>query len=375
MKGRELEAIIGELESALPRLQAETVAEILDQLDSYVDVTDEALQASISRNLKMAVEFLKADKVPTPEDVDGAAITTTERFHSGVAVDQVILAFRMSFSKIHELFIDLALKRLEKEDLIRGSTVLSGVSDAFTIRSVSTFNNLQIQSAVADASRRAAALRTLLSGKSLNIEEKKILSINSSEHYAAMRAIVPDGLNPETVRANLEKTGSKPGAKAIVVIEDQQRCVGLVAVKPQPQGETVIGIGPFLSIVESPISNLIATQSARLALRLGRTGLQGITELNWRLVATQDEFVDALFRQRFLEPIESKSEFSEELIDTIRAWMLNGRVVSRTAEVMHVHQNSVRYRLNRFSELTGFDPDNIDDLIGLAWVLEIPKPL
>ena len=128
-------------------------------------------------------------------------------------------------------------------------------------------------------------------------------------------------------------------------------------------------------MVESPLSDLVATQSAQLSSNLGRTGLQGIPELNWRLAAIKDDYVDSLFRKRFLEPIEAKGEFSEELLDTIRTWMLNGRVVSRTAEVMHVHQNSVRYRLGKFSELTGFDSDDIDDLIGLAWVLEIPHKL
>src|SRR5699024_12197624 len=92
-------------------------------------------------------------------EVEGAVTTSTERFHSGVPVDQVILAFRMSFSRILERFIDLAVTRLKTEELTKGSMVLTGVSDAFTLRAVSTFNKLQVQSAVADASRRVGALR------------------------------------------------------------------------------------------------------------------------------------------------------------------------------------------------------------------------
>ncbi|NMF31990.1 PucR family transcriptional regulator [Corynebacterium ammoniagenes] len=370
-----LSGIINELEAALPSLQALTVAEIFSQLDSYVDVTDAELQESISRNMQMAVDSLRAGRIPTPDEVDKAETTTTERFFSGVAVDQVIVAFRMSFSKIHERFIDLALKRLSKEDLTRGSKILSGVSDAFTIRSVSTFNYLQVQSAVADASRRAAALRTILAGKPLSIDEKKVLSINASERYAAIRVIVPEGSNPEDVRAKLEETGSRPEAKAVVVLDDQKSCMGLVAKRPRLQDDAVIGIGPFLSVLESPLSDLVATQAAQLALRIGRTGVQGIEELNWRLVVMKDDYVDEFFRNRFLTPIESKGEFSEELLETVRTWLFNGRAVSRTAEIMHVHQNSVRYRLGKFSELTGFDPENIDDLIGAAWILEVPPRL
>lgn len=371
----ELSEIMNELEAALPELQALTVEEIFQQLGSYSDVTEAALQASISRNMQLAVDSLRAGKPPTPDEVDKAETTTTERFYSGVAVDQVIIAFRMSFSKIHELFIDLALKRLGKEELTRGSNILTGVSDAFTIRSVSTFNSLQVQSAVADASRRAAALRTLLSGKPLGNAERQILAINPNEKYAAIRVVVPEGHNPEAIRVALEESGGRPGAQAVVVLEDQRSCVGLVSKRPIVRGEVIVGIGPFLPVVESPLSDLVALQSAQLAGSLKRTGVQGISELNWRLAAMKDNYVDMLFRSRFIEPVVHKGEFSEELLETLRAWLTHGRVVSRTAEDLHVHQNSVRYRLTKFSELTGFDPDNIDDLIGLAWVLEIPEPL
>ena len=101
MNTDKLSELINELEAALPELQAKTVEDIFTQLDSYKDVTDAALQESISRNLQMAVSSLREGKAPTPDEVEGAVTTSTERFHSGVPVDQVILAFRMSFSRIH----------------------------------------------------------------------------------------------------------------------------------------------------------------------------------------------------------------------------------------------------------------------------------
>ena len=55
MNTDKLSELINELEAALPELQAKTVEDIFTQLDSYKDVTDAALQESISRNLQMAV--------------------------------------------------------------------------------------------------------------------------------------------------------------------------------------------------------------------------------------------------------------------------------------------------------------------------------
>lgn len=375
MTSQNLAELINELEAALPELQKNTVEDIFTQLDSYQEVTLAALQTSISRNLRMAVQSLRAGRAPTPNEIQVTAPTITERFHSGVAIEELILAFRMSFSRIHDLFIKIARSRLTTDELIQGSMVLTAVSDAFTLRAVSTFNKLQVQTAVADASRRASALRTLLSGKTLSREEKAILPLNASERYAVIRAIIPDSRSPETVRAGIERSGSRPGSRAVVVLDDQNSCVGLVAKRPEEQGETVIGIGPFLPISESPLSELVAAESAELSARIGRTGVQGIVELNWRLAANKEQLVDRLFRDRFLKPIEGQGDFSQELIETIRVWLINGRMVSRTAEILHIHQNSVRYRISKFSELTGFDMDDIDDLIGVAWVLEIPGKL
>lgn len=158
------------------------------------------------------------------------------------------------------------------------------------------------------------------------------------------------------------------------MIGDDNDCLGIVARRPHTPDGLVLGIGPFVDIYEMPVSDRVATQSLDLAVKMGRTGVQGIVELNWRLAAAQAGGVDRLFRRRFLEPIEELGDFAEDLLGTVRAYVHCGGSVARTAENQHVHVNTVRYRISRFEELTGFDRDNIDDLIGLAWVFEIPAP-
>src|SRR5690606_21819585 len=102
----EMQEVIDRLESSLGELTEITCKNIFSGLDSYGNVSAEALQQSIHRNMDMAVTSLRAGRAPTPAELDPAATTTTERFHSGVSIDQVIIAFRMSFSLIHTRFID-----------------------------------------------------------------------------------------------------------------------------------------------------------------------------------------------------------------------------------------------------------------------------
>lgn len=199
----EMHKVITRLENLLEELIEITCGDIFAALDSYEDVSAEALQQSIRRNMNMAVTSLRAGQAPTPAELDPAATTTTERFHSGVSIDQVIIAFRMSFSLIHSRFIDFSFERLAAPELIRGSQILTDVSDAFTVRAVQTFHQLVVESAVADAARRSTALRNVLAGDFTPGAEGLALQINPLEPYAAIRVSVPGNLNAEQVRRQL----------------------------------------------------------------------------------------------------------------------------------------------------------------------------
>ncbi len=59
-----------------------------------------------------------------------------------------------------------------------------------------------------------------------------------------------------------------------------------------------------------------------------------------------------------------------DLIPTLRAYYACGARVDRTAEVLFLHRNSVRYRLDRIRSLTGLDIDQPDVIAALTVALE-----
>lgn len=362
-----MDEVIRSLEQAREALKMETTVEIFTTLESYANVEEEDLRVSVGRNVSLAISSLRAWQAPEPSELREAVTTTVERFHSGVSIDQVILAFRMSFSRIHEYFLNASLGVLEAEELVQGSQILSRVSDAFTSRAVNTFHRLVVDSAIADASRRAAALKALLAGGAGDLP----LQFNAEELYAVITAEVPRGENVEHVRRELEASGSKPGAPAMVVIEDEKDCVGIVSVRPQALSGVLVGIGPFVRLKELPVSHRVALRSLQVATQLRRSGVQGIPELNWRLAAFRSEEVGNHFRQRFIDPVLELGEFAPDILSTMYLWLSHGRSMAKTASLQKVHVNTVRYRISKFSDLTGFDAENLDDGIGLAWVLEV----
>ncbi len=58
-----------------------------------------------------------------------------------------------------------------------------------------------------------------------------------------------------------------------------------------------------------------------------------------------------------------------ELEETLRAFVAHNQSVNETATELHLHRNTLLYRLNRVRKLTGYDPRNSLDLVALIGYL------
>lgn len=366
----DLTAVLAPLGDSLPELAASTCAQIYAELDAYAPIGHEALTAAVNRNLDTAMDALRSGRVPHPAHLDGAAQTARERFEAGVPVEEIVRGFRISIALIHERFVDLAVTlQLPAEATVAGVRLMWGVADAFTTRIITEYHALEVDAALRDAHRRTATVRSLLSGEAI---DEAPTAINPTAGYAALRCDLPQHGDAEGLRRRLEASGSTPTARAVIVVDGGQ-CVGLVAATPSI-ADVPIGIGPVVRIDDLPRSDRIAQQALALARRLHRTGPQGIAELGWRLAAASRPDVWQHYADRFLAPLDAQGEFGGELRSAVRAWLNQGRSIPRAAASLNVHVNTVRYRLGRFTDLTGADLDDPDDLVGLTWVMDLGAP-
>jgi DNA-binding PucR family transcriptional regulator len=58
-------------------------------------------------------------------------------------------------------------------------------------------------------------------------------------------------------------------------------------------------------------------------------------------------------------------------METLRTYLDSDLDVSRTAEALYVHPNTVRYRLRRISELTGLDAQSFSGLVELLTIARL----
>ncbi|MGN6129142.1 MAG: hypothetical protein ACTHOK_02255 [Nocardioidaceae bacterium] len=116
------ESVITELEKDLEHLEDLTAARVHAELVSYLPVEPTALRVSVGRNLAIAVRALRAGVPPAVSDLVEATKTTRERFAVGIAVEEILRAFRVSISIIQERFVETCFaNQVPAETILAGS--------------------------------------------------------------------------------------------------------------------------------------------------------------------------------------------------------------------------------------------------------------
>lgn len=91
------------------------------------------------------------------------------------------------------------------------------------------------------------------------------------------------------------------------------------------------------------------------------------------LLAAVPEELRRSFRSRVLGPVlDYDAAHQSELVSTLRAFLRNSGSWTRTAAELHVHVNTLRYRIGRIAELTGRDLTTFPDRVDLYLALDQP---
>jgi len=118
-----------------------------------------------------------------------------------------------------------------------------------------------------------------------------------------------------------------------------------------------------------------ATQALDVGIRLGGAG--DIYHINGlgigRILAeikkdTQQEIIKKTFYS--VKEVRGR-KINETLLETLKAFFDNNLSVSKTAQVIYIHRNTLLYRLRRVKEITGLDPKRFDDAVQLRMALKM----
>ena len=96
----------------------------------------------------------------------------------------------------------------------------------------------------------------------------------------------------------------------------------------------------------------------------------------YRLLLAQRESPElGHFYRDTLGPLLDHGSSSSDLIDTLEGYFLARGNVSRAATLLHVHRNTLIYRLQRISEIAGIDWERAEDQLALQIALKVHRVL
>jgi putative transposase len=372
-----------ELLRTIERLAADSAGQIersisliYRELPSYTAVPVSSLQASVQRNLNIALRALRSGVEPAPADLPEAEITVRERAKQGVPIEDMMRAYRINFGVIQSRFLDLASAAgVPPQVVLDQARLLWEVSDAFTTRVALVYQELSVESALHDAHRRSDFVRALLAGTVDHAELVRacaLFGLDPGASYFAIRARPSSGHAVEEMRRRLEREGSLPRKPALVGVLGGD-CAGVVVRRPAAEGPWVLGMGAEVPLAEIAESFRTASRVVDLARRLGGVGVFRLEDMSWRLAAADDDEVGRHLVHRYLLPLRANGEFGQLVEDTVRAYLANGLSIKRTAAALVIHVNTLRYRLQKFGDMTGASLSSTDVIVELAWALEVGR--
>lgn len=341
---------------------------IRDQVSDYVLVTDDELQAAIRRNVGGMLRALQERRHLGQAELADFATTVEERARNGVAIEAYLLAVGVAEAEVWE---HLWRRAPEVPD---GRRV-----EAFALRfanvqlvtrvTVAAHRRIELRAAREDQERRGVALRLLLGGGLPEPEAREHLArlgLVADQAYVVVRARARSAAGAERL-TQLLTAGPDAGNPVAFALWGEDT-VGLLRDRPSEVRGVTAGVAGPVDLTRLPEAYEEASQAFATAWGLGREGSFHLGDLGIKAAVQADPEVGRALRRRYLAPLLASGSLGSELLATARAYLEAGSSREAAAARLHLHQNTVGYRLNRFSELTGADLSDLTTLAELHWL-------
>ena len=362
------------LRPALPALLEETMAAVQRAVPAYEGALDDPVRGGIEQALAGFLELIEAGEEARLPGREVYVAFGRAEMRTGRSLEALLTAYRAGARVAWRRLVQAGERGgLEPGTLYKLGEAIFAYIDELSAASAEGHAAAQSAAAREQQERRHRLIELLLRDPPAPgpaVEDAARVAGWDLPETLAVLALDPEGL--ERVARRL------PHATLVTRIERTGW-----AIVPDPDGpgrrgdlERALGdvpgaLGPA---VEWGAAGRSATR-AELALAVARTRGGG-------LVVADDHLLDLLLAQdpdlatdlarRRLEPLDALPATARaRLIETLRAWLDAHGSASAAAEILHVHVQTVRYRLGQLRDLLGDALDDPDARLELALALRV----
>jgi hypothetical protein len=353
---------VADLVARIGRSQAarEMHAEMRKQIASYERLSREVAEAEVleacGRNLRLWFQWLGSGGSPPPEGVDELRASVRARAEEGVPLEDLLHAYRIG-GRLGWQILRRNATPAEQDVLLDAAELLMLFLDTLSELVVETYLG-EHEPLVSEEERHTRALvERIVDGGPLTSAEMAHaarLAVPVREGYVPFAVAIP-GASPRRHAA----LAARLRAGGRLAVTEGDRVFGLAE---QPLDPADVEEGPGVPIAMTDVTPRAALADARAELRLlvdhaRRAGLTGVVTPEshaLELLLARSPRVGETLRARVLGPLTRGGD-GADLVRTLRTLVRGGFDRARTSRTLHVHRNTLGYRIGRIEQLTGLD--------------------
>jgi putative transposase len=318
--------------------------------------------------------MLSARRLPPEAELAGAAVAAGERADQGVYVQDVLTAYRLSIHQIREFLTEAAIAAdCSPAVTVEMVQLLWAMADAVGVRLATVHRDAEIEIARHGERQRAEFLRGLVFGSVAPAEIRRLgpaYHLTPDLRYCALRGRPEPGVTAEELVRAVTAALRDGGHHGFVDVLEGD----VVGVAPKPPEIAdcpgTVGVGPPADLAAVEPSFATASRVLEVAQRFGRPGVFRLEDLSLRVAVAAEDELGELLVGRYLRPLEQLGTKAAGVAETVAAFIEHGLNIKATAEALDVHQNTVRYRLGRFEELTGASLERPVTAFEVWWAMQ-----
>jgi len=347
-------------------------------------LTADEVDRNCADNVRYVLGILAGE---TGGEHDVPRITGIDRAGRGAPYAAVLQAFRVGGRFIWEVLVERAEPEA-RELLLRSAADIWAVSDELAAQVTDAFRGALAERARRDGQTRSVLVGTLLDGEGAHTEQlwetADALDLRSGTDFVIVSAHC-----------------SAPGVEALPDIERALRKMNVTSawrlVNDHQDGLVVLRFGfdhrqlkEFLEAkatgrvgISAPFQRLEEAAEAKRSARVASvamapdaTGVLASDDDPLAILLASVPDQAAHVARALLSPVlDLPVDDSAVLLETARQWLAERGSTSTAARLLHIHRNTVRYRLRRVEELTGLDLADPSDTARLHVALEAVRIL
>ena len=296
---------------------------------------------------------------PSERDFAEAVRLGADRAAQGVPLAGLLSGVHAARSRLLSIAIDRGrVSGIPHDVLLQALLDLDRYGSALERHVVDGYRAAERELSLDRRSSRTRLLRWLLLGEGGDVrpEELALLGLRSDGRYHCVVAEAADPAGARLIEQQFARCGG-------VLTALDGRLSGLAPRLPAAPalGQTVLVVatpaGPMEQARTAHGQCLAALRSAR---HFGLRGLRSVVGLASETALAAQPALAALVSSSLLGALDPADGFHRELASTALVYLDHGQRLDLTAVALHVHPNTVRYRLRRLQELTGLPPSAPD---------------